>query len=173
MPVLSYKHQQALAGAGRTPLQLERHETGQMDTIISRIRKNSAEEIWVTLGKFEGHDLLNVRAYFRSVEGFRPTRKGIALDVSKMQELNDALREFIEENADVAKVVAIPKNPTEEIRVYRSEYMGHLLMNIRVFFKVNGETEGNPTHKGIAFNVNLTNEVIRSIDLAIKHYKPD
>ena len=60
------------------------------------------------------------------------------------------------------------KNASEEIRVYQSEYMGHMLMNIRVYFFRAGEDAGQPSHKGIAFNVNLTAEVIRAVELALK-----
>lgn len=137
------------------------------DTLISRIRKNASEEIWIALTNYEGHDLLNIRAYFRSLDGFQPTRKGIAVGLPKLKELRDALKSTMESGAAAAPAI-IPKNSSEEIRVYKSEYMGHLLMNIRVFFRRKKDGDMEPGHKGIAFNVNLTNEVVRGIDLAIK-----
>jgi hypothetical protein len=144
-----------------------------MDTLISRIRKNASEEIWIALGTFGGHDLLNIRAYFRGLDGFQPTRKGVAVPVSKLNELHDALTSAIQPGAE-NKTVAIRKNASEEIRVNQSQYMGHMLMNIRVFFFREGDEAGQPSHKGIAFNVNLTAEVIRSVELAIKQVQnPD
>src|SRR5437899_1189956 len=100
-----------------------------MDTLISRIRKNASEEIWVALGTFEGRDLLDIRAYFRGLDGFRPTRKGVAVGVKKLGELRDALTAAIEPGAE-NKTLTMEKNASEEIRVYQSQYMGHMLMNI-------------------------------------------
>ena len=139
-----------------------------MDILISRIRKNASEEIWIALSNYEGRDLLNIRAYFRGIDGFQPTRKGVAVSISKLKELKDALESSVVSATTPDKPIVIPKNSSEEIRVFKSEYMGHLLMNIRVFFRRKDESEPTPSHKGIAFNVNLTNEIIRSIELAIK-----
>jgi hypothetical protein len=138
-----------------------------MDTLISRIRKNASEEIRVALGTFEGHELLSIRAYFRGLDGFQPTKKGVAIGVNKLGELRDALTAVIQAEAE-GKTVVVRKNAAEEIRVYRSEYMGHLLMNIRVYFFRPGSEDGQPSPKGIAFNVSLTGEVIRAVELAIK-----
>ena len=136
------------------------------DVLISRLRKNASEEIWIALSTFGGHRLLNIRAYFRGLDGFQPTRKGVAVPVSKLKELRDALRSSVASKSSDGLVI-IPKNSSEEIRVFRSDYMGHLLMNIRVFFRRNKGDDAQPSHKGIAFNINLINEVVRAIELAI------
>ena len=142
-----------------------------MEILISRIRKNASEEIWIALSTYEGHDLFNIRAYFRGLDGFQPTRKGVALGVGKLAELHEALKSATA-MATEDKPLVIQKNSTEEIRVFQSQYMGHMLMNIRVFFFRNGKgTIGEPSHKGIAFNVNLTPEIIRAVELAMTQVK--
>jgi hypothetical protein len=139
-----------------------------MDAVISKIKKNASEEIWITLGEFKGHDLLNMRVYFQSTDGPQPTRKGFAINVSLLTELRDALSSFVGTGTDTSKTVTISKNKKEQFRIYRSEYMGHLLMNVRVFFSTDNETELKPSPKGIAFNVNLLHEIIHAVELAIK-----
>ncbi len=56
----------------------------------------------------------------------------------------------------------IQKNSLERIRIQRSEYKGHELIDIRVFFKAN-DGKWYPTRKGITFSVSLANEVINGI----------
>jgi hypothetical protein len=138
------------------------------ETLISRIRKNAAEEIWIALTEYHGHELLSIRVYFRGIDGFQPTRKGVAVGVSSLAELRDALNSTMESDESAGPVI-IGKNTSEEIRVFRSDYMGHLLMNIRVFFRRGKGAEMEPSHKGIAFNVHLTAEVVRGVNLAVKH----
>ncbi len=140
-----------------------------MDTVISKIKKNATEEIWITLGEFKGHSLLNMRAYFHAADGSHPTRKGFAINVSALPELKDALSSFAGADVESLKPIVISKNKREQFQIYRSEYMGHQLMNIRVFFACDDEAEVKPSHKGIAFNTKLLGEVIRAIDLAIKY----
>lgn len=63
-------------------------------------------------------------------------------------------------------MITIPKNSREEIRVYRSNYIGRDLVNIRVFFKdVDGTYK--PTRKGIAVKVELIDDLLE----ALKEFK--
>lgn len=56
----------------------------------------------------------------------------------------------------------IQKNSLERIRIQRSEYKGHELIDIRVYYEAeNGEWK--PTKKGITFSLSLANEVIKGI----------
>jgi len=64
----------------------------------------------------------------------------------------------------------IQKNSLERIRIQRSEYKGHELIDIRVFFKAN-DGKWYPTRKGITFSVSLANEVIKGIAEESKNYK--
>jgi hypothetical protein len=61
---------------------------------IAKFWKNRGrnESVHVTLGEYEGHNLINVRIYATGTDGIdRPTRKGIAMSVRKLPELADAL----------------------------------------------------------------------------------
>lgn len=64
------------------------------DTIIAALKKNSRENLRVSLGTFEGHNLLNLRLWFTadadSVE--RPSKSGFSLRVILIPELIAALR---------------------------------------------------------------------------------
>ncbi len=64
----------------------------------------------------------------------------------------------------------IQKNSLERIRIQRSEYKGHELIDIRVYYEAeNGEWK--PTKKGITFSLSLANEVIKGIAEESKNYK--
>lgn len=59
------------------------------------IRKNSREELRVTVEDFRGHRLVNFRVWFRADDGtMRPGRQGVALRVELLSELLSALREL-------------------------------------------------------------------------------
>jgi hypothetical protein len=63
---------------------------------IATIRKNSAEEIRVELGEFNGHDLVNVRVWAEPRNGGAeriPTKAGIACNVRLLPELIEALQQ--------------------------------------------------------------------------------
>jgi len=50
----------------------------------------------------------------------------------------------------------IQKNSLERIRIQRSEYKGHELIDIRVYYEAeNGEWK--PTKKGITYSLSLAN----------------
>lgn len=64
----------------------------------------------------------------------------------------------------------IQKNSLERIRIQRSEYKGHELIDIRVYYEAeNGEWK--PSKKGITFSLSLANEVIKGITEESKNYK--
>lgn len=69
-------------------------------------------------------------------------------------------------------MITIPKNSREEIRVYRSNYIGRDLVNIRVFFKdVDGTYK--PTRKGIAFRAEQLNEIIDALNTIKKEIEDE
>ena len=56
----------------------------------------------------------------------------------------------------------IQKNTLEKIRIQRTNFNGHELIDIRVYYEAeNGEWK--PTKKEIAFSLSLANEVIKGI----------
>lgn len=62
--------------------------------VVATIRKNSLEEVRVSLTSFNGHDLVDVRTYadFTGNGGdLRPTKKGVSLNRSRIRDLIEAL----------------------------------------------------------------------------------
>lgn len=56
----------------------------------------------------------------------------------------------------------IQKNTLEKIRIQRTNFNGHELIDIRVYYEAeNGEWK--PSKKGITFSLSLANEVIKGI----------
>ncbi|WP_297754627.1 transcriptional coactivator p15/PC4 family protein [uncultured Shimia sp.] len=61
-------------------------------TDIATIPKNSKEEFRVSLDEFRGHQLLNVRVWYRAEDDeMRPGRQGIALRLALLPDLARAL----------------------------------------------------------------------------------
>ncbi len=59
----------------------------------------------------------------------------------------------------------IRKNAREEIRISREAYMGHDLVNLRVFYE-DPQGEYRPGKKGLAFRLDLLPEVIAALQSA-------
>jgi hypothetical protein len=57
--------------------------------VVGCVPKNRAEDVVVTLSRFNGHDLLDLRvhALFGGADTKRPTRKGISLNVARLPDL--------------------------------------------------------------------------------------
>jgi hypothetical protein len=51
------------------------------------ISKSDQEEIRFAVGEYKGHEYIDIRSYFRSPDGFRPTKKGITLKPALYGEL--------------------------------------------------------------------------------------
>ncbi|MCX8012165.1 MAG: transcriptional coactivator p15/PC4 family protein [Desulfobacterota bacterium] len=64
-----------------------------MSEVIARFEKNSFEEVRISLTKFKGKDLIDLRVYYRPDDGeeMRPTKKGITISLDKFNELKNAI----------------------------------------------------------------------------------
>ncbi len=62
-------------------------------------------------------------------------------------------------------IATIPKNAAEEIRVEITDWKGHDLLNVRVFYGYE-EKEKVPTRKGLTFKLELLPEMIRALTTA-------
>lgn len=61
-------------------------------TAIATIKKNSREELRVTLDEFRGHHLVNIRVFYDAGDGEKkPGKQGIAVKVELLPELLAAL----------------------------------------------------------------------------------
>jgi hypothetical protein len=61
------------------------------------IEKNAREEVRISLETFKGHDLVNLRVWFRAEDGsMRPGKAGLTLRVDKLKQLIEALQRAAE-----------------------------------------------------------------------------
>lgn len=61
-------------------------------TDLVTIPKNSLEEIRVSLSEFNGHQLFNIRVWYRADDGdMRPGKSGLAFKVDKLPDFADAV----------------------------------------------------------------------------------
>ena len=62
-------------------------------TDIAVIRKNTREELRISLDTFQGHDLVNLRVWFEDNDGImRPSKKGLAFKLALLPEVAAALQ---------------------------------------------------------------------------------
>lgn len=61
------------------------------------IRKNVREEIRITREEFKGHDILNIRVFYRNEEEWRPGKQGLAIRMELLPEFLGALHQVSEE----------------------------------------------------------------------------
>ena len=74
------------------------------------------------------------------------------------------------------KVRDINKSPNEIIRVEVSDYKGHYLINIRVWYKPSPEEDYKPTSRGVAINIGHYEELkqaILEIEKVLKELPPE
>lgn len=65
------------------------------ETLIATIDKNAREEIRISLSEFNGHDLANIRVWFRTDDGdMRPGNKGLAFKLEKLPAVIQALNDL-------------------------------------------------------------------------------
>lgn len=68
-----------------------------MSVIIKDIQKNNSEIIRIEVSEFKGRELINIRIWYLSQDSgsgemiYKPTQKGIALNISEFQELKDGI----------------------------------------------------------------------------------
>lgn len=76
-----------------------------MGQIIADINRNAKEIIRVEVSEFKGKELINLRIWFQSnpEAPYRPTQKGVALDVSRYEDLKLAIEkvgEYLKDRSD-------------------------------------------------------------------------
>jgi hypothetical protein len=70
-----------------------------MGAIIKDIEKNSKEIIRIDISEFKGQELINLRVWFSSFDEngnmvYKPTQKGIAINISKYNELREGIEKI-------------------------------------------------------------------------------
>ena len=67
---------------------------GNSSKLIATIRKNSKQELRVSLDHFQGHDLINMRVWFEADEGdMRPGKQGVSIRTVLLPDLVRALED--------------------------------------------------------------------------------
>jgi hypothetical protein len=73
-----------------------------MGQLIADIEKNSREIIRVEVTEFKGRELINLRIWYSDFDGsYKPTQKGVAIDINHYDKLKDAvlkIGEYIEDS---------------------------------------------------------------------------
>ena len=67
-----------------------------MGQIIKDIQRNEREIIRIEVSEFKGKDLINLRIWYQAIDSngdiiYKPTQKGIAVDISRYDELKDGI----------------------------------------------------------------------------------
>ncbi len=70
-----------------------------MSVLIKDIPKNNNEIIRIEVSEFKGKELINLRIWYQSIDGggnvvWKPTQKGIALNISQFDDLKDGIEKL-------------------------------------------------------------------------------
>ena len=71
-----------------------------MSNIIYQIQKNNNEVIRIDVSEFKGRDLINIRIWYQAQNFdsgdlvYKPTQKGITLDISKFEDLKTGINKL-------------------------------------------------------------------------------
>ncbi len=97
-----------------------------MSVLIKDIQRNANEIIRIEVSEFKGKELINIRIWYvaaRDNDGneiYKPTQKGIALDIAEFDELRkgiDKLEAYIKDR----KTDAVPDQPAPKNKADYSE----------------------------------------------------
>lgn len=67
-----------------------------MGDIIMDIKRNDREIIRIEVSEFEGKELINLRIWYQAIDSrgdivYKPTKKGVALNISQYNELKEGI----------------------------------------------------------------------------------
>ena len=69
-----------------------------MSIIIKDIKRNANEIIRIEVSEFKGRELINIRIWYQAIAGgdvvFKPTQKGVTLNISEFEELKDGIEKL-------------------------------------------------------------------------------
>ena len=76
-----------------------------MSVIIKDIERNNKEIIRIEISEFKGRELINLRIWYQSIDEkgdmvYKPSQKGVALNISKYEELKqgiDKIGEYLQD----------------------------------------------------------------------------
>lgn len=97
-----------------------------MSVLIKDIQRNANEIIRIEVSEFKGKELINIRIWYvaaRDKDGneiYKPTQKGIALDIAEFEELRSGIEKLAEYVKD-RKSGEIPEQPLPQNKADYSE----------------------------------------------------
>ncbi len=67
--------------------------------IIKDIQRNNTEIIRIEVSEYKGNELINLRIWYQAIDGngevvYKPTQKGVALNISKYDELLEGIEKI-------------------------------------------------------------------------------
>lgn len=67
-----------------------------MSVVIKDIERNSKEIIRIEISEFKGKELINLRIWYSAIDEngdmtYKPTQKGVAINISKYAELKEGI----------------------------------------------------------------------------------
>jgi hypothetical protein len=71
-----------------------------MSVVIKDIKKNNNEIIRIEVSEYKGRELINVRIWYQAIDSesgelvFKPTQKGVTLNISEYEELKDGVEKL-------------------------------------------------------------------------------
>ncbi len=79
-----------------------------MSVIIKDIEKNNKEVIRIEISEFKGMELINLRVWYQAIGDkgdmiYKPSQKGIAINISKYEELREGINKIGEYLEDKKK----------------------------------------------------------------------
>ena len=129
-----------------------------MPEVIKKLKKNSSEEIWITVTDYKDRELLDIRVYYRSIDDMqmKPTKRGVSIHLSKASDILSALEKINLMTKIGEPVAKIEKSDTEVIFVTLKEFKGHKLVDVRTYFRPNMGEELVPSQKGVSIKYDAT-----------------
>ncbi len=144
------------------------------EQIFEGFEKNSREQVVGLIQQFKGKWLAHIRiaVLARESDEVIPTRKGVAIDVSRFKELRDGVHELGKVASRDCVVAQIEQSKRTEIRVGVNEYKGEVLCYVRTFYRDLEKDEWQPG-KGLSVRVeqlkdleDLVDEIATALDSA-------
>ena len=90
-----------------------------MSVIIKDIKKNNSEIIRLEVSEFKGRELINIRIWYTAPDSssgdlvYKPTQKGVTLNISEYEELKDGINKIGEYLKD-KESGSMPEQPVEK-----------------------------------------------------------
>ena len=124
-----------------------------MPDVIKKLKKNSSEEIWITVTDYKERELLDLRVYYRSIDDMqmKPTKRGVSVPLSKAGDVLAAIEKINILTKIGEPVAKLEKSDTETIYITLKEFKGHKLVDVRTYFRPQTGEELVPSQKGVTF----------------------